>query len=66
MSREFCYFVMGRLNLPILHKPFGKPELLDIKGRVPEGPSITYDGKILYYHKKDGQYFKIYKMTRVL
>lgn len=48
-----------------LNEPFGKPELLDIKGDLPEAPSITLDGKTLYYHKKDGQYYRIYKMTRV-
>lgn len=48
-----------------LNEPFGKPELFDIKGVVPEAPSISLDGKTLYYHKKDGQYYRIYKMTRV-
>lgn len=48
-----------------LNEPFGKPELLNIKGDVPEAPSITLDGKTLYYHKKDGQYYRIYKMVRV-
>lgn len=45
-------------------EPFGKPELVDIKGSIPEAPSITPDGKNLYYHKKDGQYYQIYKMAR--
>ena len=45
--------------------PFGKPEPLDIKGNIPEAPSITSDGQTIYYHKKDGQYFRIYKMRRV-
>lgn len=48
-----------------LNEPFGKPEPLDIKGDFPEAPSLTLDEKTLYYHKKDGQYYKIYKMTRV-
>ncbi|KKU14828.1 MAG: hypothetical protein UX23_C0008G0016 [Parcubacteria group bacterium GW2011_GWB1_45_9] len=48
-----------------LDEPFGKPELLDIKGDLPEAPSISFDGKTLYYHKKDGEYYKIYKMARV-
>ncbi len=48
-----------------LNEPFGKPELLDIKGDLPEAPSISLDGKTLYYHKKDGQYYRIYKMDRV-
>ena len=48
-----------------LGEPFGKPELLDIKGDLPEAPSISFNGKTLYYHKKDGQYYKIYKMTRI-
>lgn len=45
-------------------KPFGTPELIDIKGDLPEGPSISIDGKDLYYHKKDGKTYKIYKMSR--
>jgi len=48
-----------------LNEPFGNPELLDITGNLPEAPSISLDGKTLYYHKKDGQYYKIYKMIRV-
>jgi len=48
-----------------LSESFGQPELLDIKGDLPEAPSISFDGKTLYYHKKDGQYYRIYKMTRI-
>lgn len=29
-----------------------------------EAPTITNDGKTLYYHKKDGEKFAIYKVTR--
>lgn len=49
-----------------LNEPFGKPELIEIDGAVPEAPSITLDGKIFYYHKKDGERYRLYEMTRVL
>ncbi len=54
-------YLASRSNL---NEPFGKPELLDITGTVPEAPSITLDGKTLYYHKREGGVYKIFKMTR--
>ncbi len=47
-----------------LTEAFGKPEPIDIRGNGIEGPSISSDGRTLYYHKKDGQHFRIFKMTR--
>ena len=43
---------------------FGIPDRIDaITGEV-EAPQITDGGKSLYYHKKDGGKFRIYKVTR--
>lgn len=56
-------YVAGRDSI---NEPFGKPELLNIKGDVPEGASLTQDGKTLYYHKKDGAFYKIYMINRKL
>ncbi len=48
-------------------EPFGKPQVIQaITGTYTEGPSLTQDGKNLYYHKFDSVAgrFKIYKVTR--
>lgn len=48
-------------------EPFGKPQVIQaITGTYMEGPSLTQDGKNLYYHKFDSAAgrFKIYKVTR--
>ena len=52
-----------------ISEPFGKPEIISAiaeenDGIFVEAPSITTDGKILYYHKKDGKKFSIYKVTK--
>ena len=47
-----------------ISEPFGEPEVISaIQGFV-EAPSITSDGKTLYFHKKDGAKFSIYKVIR--
>ena len=45
---------------------FGKPEVIEAIGRSDfvEGPAISSEGKALYYHKHDGEKFRIYKVTR--
>lgn len=50
-------------------EPFGQPEIIEAIARQDdntfvEAPTITVDGKTLYYHKKDGKKFAIYKVTR--
>lgn len=45
-------------------EPFGMPRLITaIEGFI-EGPTISGDGMTLYYHKKDGARFTIYKVER--
>ena len=46
--------------------PFSKPEVIRSIGsrHFVEGPAISPDGKQLYYHKKEGNKFRIYKVTR--
>lgn len=45
-------------------KPFGKPErLAAIEGFV-EAPTITLDKREMFYHKKDGGLFRIYRAKR--
>lgn len=50
-------------------EPFGQPEIIEAIARQDdntfvEAPTITVDGKTIYYHKKDGKKFAIYKVTR--
>lgn len=45
-------------------KPFGLPErVIAIEGFV-EAPTLSPDGRSLYYHKKEGDLFVIYRVTR--
>jgi hypothetical protein len=47
-----------------VNEPFGEPSVIStIEGFV-EGPSVTKDGRTLYYHKKDGSRFYIYRVVR--
>jgi len=45
---------------------FGEPSIIDVIGTSDfvEGPAITPDGRTLYYHKRDGDKFRLYKVTR--
>ncbi len=45
---------------------FGKPRLIEAIGSSDfvEGPSIGPDGSELYYHKRVGEKFRLYKVTR--
>lgn len=49
-----------------LSEPFGKPKMIEAIGSFDfvEGPAISGDGKELYYHKHNGEKFRIYKVTR--
>ena len=45
-------------------EPFGAPEKIEaIEGQV-EGPTISPDGRSLYFHKLDGARFVIQRVTR--
>ncbi|GMR07157.1 MAG: hypothetical protein BMS9Abin26_0159 [Gammaproteobacteria bacterium] len=47
-------------------EPFSKPVVIEAIGRdnFVEGPSITNDGRELYYHKRVGRKFRIFKVSR--
>lgn len=49
-----------------LTEPFGAPESITAigSGDFVEGPSIGPDGKELYYHKREGEKFRIFKVMR--
>ena len=44
--------------------PFDKPVKIEAIKGFSEAPAITNDGKLLYYHKKDGDRFYIYVLER--
>lgn len=45
--------------------PFGEPRCIGVlKGFFVEAPSLSYDGKNMYYHRKDGERFSIYVVSR--
>lgn len=45
---------------------FGAPTVIDAIGTSDfvEGPAIAPDGRTLYYHKREGDKFRLYKVTR--
>jgi hypothetical protein len=45
-------------------KPFGAPQKVAAAAGFVEGPTLSSDGRSLYYHKKDGDRFVIYRVTR--
>lgn len=45
-------------------KPFGAPQKVAAAVGFVEGPTLSADGGSLYYHKKDGARFAIYRLTR--
>lgn len=47
-----------------LSAPFSAPERIGAITGFAEAPSLTTDGKTLYYHFKDGNTFAIYKVSR--
>lgn len=44
--------------------PFSKPMLLEAITGIAEAPAITTDGRLLYFHKKEGERFYIYVLER--
>jgi polyhydroxybutyrate depolymerase len=44
--------------------PFGAPEAIGAISGFVEAPSLSSDGRSLYYHKKDGDRFFVYRVTR--
>lgn len=49
-----------------LLEAFGMPQVITAIGSndFVEGPSISPDGRELYYHKREGEKFRLYKVTR--
>ena len=45
-------------------KPFGRPHRIEAITGFTEAPSISPDGKSLYYHKNEGGIFVIFRVTR--
>lgn len=63
----FTRFTRRETKLKILRakrkntsEPFGEPEIINVIQGFVEAPSITSDGKTLYFHKKDEGKFSIY------
>ncbi len=44
--------------------PFGEPMKIAAIGGFVEGPTLSPDGKSLYYHRRDGARFDLYRVTR--
>jgi hypothetical protein len=44
--------------------PFGAPQRIQAATGFVEGPTLSPDEKSLYYHKKEGSLFAIYRVTR--
>lgn len=53
-----------RARRKTVDEPFGPPQVLAPVTGFVEGPTLSPDGKTLYYHKKDGARFALYKVTR--
>ncbi len=45
-------------------KPYGTPVKIDAATGFVEAPTISADGKSLYYHKQENNVFVIYRLTR--
>jgi Tol biopolymer transport system component len=46
--------------------PFGAPRKITAATGFVEGPTLTPDEDSLYYHKREGNLFVIYRVTRPL
>lgn len=44
--------------------PFGRPRRIAAITGFAEGPALSPDGRSLYYHRKDGERFVVYRVTR--
>ena len=70
---ELFYTRIGKTNLKTailvakrsrVSDPFSEPEILgSIHGFV-EAPTLTGDGKTLYFHKREGSKFVLFKVHR--
>ncbi len=49
---------------PDINSQFSSPTILDNTPYVPEGPTLTTDKQIMYYHKKYGSTYQIYMRRR--
>ena len=49
-----------------LEAAFGEPEVIEAIGSADfvEGPAVTPDGRTLYYHKRTGHKFRLFRVTR--
>jgi hypothetical protein len=57
-------FGIYRSTRKTVAQPFDLPERLVAMEGFVEAPTLTADGRSLYYHKKDGELFVIYRVTR--
>ncbi len=44
--------------------PFGEPQRIGAITGFAEAPTLSPDGKALYFHRKDAGWFVIYRITR--
>ena len=49
---------------PTTNTPFGEPQRIEVIDGFVEAPTLSADGRRLYYHKRDGALFVIYRVTR--
>ena len=45
-------------------EPFELPRVIDSIAGFVEAPTLTADGRILYYHQRDGERFHIYRVVK--
>ena len=56
--------VIYRSHRPNRDVPFGVAERVAVISGFVEGPTLSADGRSLYYHKLEGQHYVIYRVTR--
>jgi len=54
-------YAASRANV---NDPFSTPGKIEAITGFAEGPTVSPDGKALYYHRKDGDHFAIYRVRR--
>ena len=47
-----------------IHEPFGLPHMISSIAGFVEAPTLTADGTTLYYHRRDGERFYIYRVVK--
>jgi len=62
--RSFPKFTSFRATRHDINTPFSEPEPIKAITGIAEAPSITDDGRLIYYHKKDKGRFYIYVLER--